>query len=208
MGGRPAGPSAYPHRRMRRLAYAAIALGLVAIVAIGLLQSGGAEEQGASAGVPAEEARERLAGSPPALAALHEQANELLPGGADAVQARLEELRGHPVVLNGWASWCGPCRYEFPFLQEAALELGTEVAFLGLDAGDVQADARTFLDEYPVAYPSYEDPDFKAVNALKAPRGLPFTIYYDADGEVAYIHQGGYSSKADLIADVRRYAMG
>jgi cytochrome c biogenesis protein CcmG/thiol:disulfide interchange protein DsbE len=193
---------------MRRLAYAAIALGLVAIVTIGLLQSGGGEGQQKSAGVPAAEARDQLAGAPPALAALHAQANELLPGGAPAVEARLEQLHGHPVVLNGWASWCGPCRFEFPFLQEASLELGRRVAFVGVDSADVSGDARAFLERYPVSYPSYEDADAKVVAALNAPRGLPWTMFFDAAGELAYLHQGGYSSKAALVADVRRYALG
>lgn len=192
---------------MRRLAYGAIALGLAAIVVIGLLQSGGGGEQ-RSATISTTEAQERLAGAPPALAALHAQANELLPGGADALRARLKELRGHPVVVNGWASWCGPCRYEFPFLQELSVELGTEVAFLGVDTLDVRADAREFLDEYPVSYPSYEDPDGKVAAALDAPRGLPWTIFLDERGEVSFVHQGGYADKQALLDDVRRYALG
>ena len=193
---------------MRRLAFAAIGLGLVAIVVIGLVQSGGGGGQPEPATISAQDAREALAGAPAPLAALHAQANELLPGGADAVQQRLEELRGHPVVLNAWASWCGPCRYELPYFQRVSVDLGKEVAFLGLDTGDVTDDARAFMDEFPVSYPSYEDPDNKAVTALKGPRGLPFTIFYEAGGDVAYVHQGGYATQERLEQDVRRYALG
>lgn len=193
---------------MRRLAYAAIALGLVAIVAIGLLQSKGTDGEQESAGVSAAEARERLAGAPPPLAALHAQANELLPGDDGALEARLRALRGHPVVVNGWASWCGPCQVEFPFFQAASLELGTEVGFIGLDVQDVAEDARGLLSRFPVSYPSIEDPRRENADELKYPKGLPFTAFYDAEGELAYLHQGQYASKAALIADVRRYALG
>jgi cytochrome c biogenesis protein CcmG/thiol:disulfide interchange protein DsbE len=193
---------------MRRLVFALIGLGLVAIVGIGLVQSDGGKGQPASAGISTQQARERLAGAPAPLQSVHAQANELLEGGPKAIRARLAELRGYPVVVNGWASWCGPCRYEFPFFQDVSVDLGKEVAFLGIDTGDNAGDARAFLRKFPVSYPSYEDPANKAVMALKAPRGLPFTLFYDAGGELAYMHQGGYATKERLEQDVRRYALG
>jgi cytochrome c biogenesis protein CcmG/thiol:disulfide interchange protein DsbE len=193
---------------MRRLVFALIGLGLVAIVGIGLVQSEGGKGQPAGAGISTREAQERLAGAPAPLASLHAQANDLLDGGTKAVRARLAELKGHPVVVNGWASWCGPCRYEFPFLQRVSVSLGKEVAFLGIDTGDNTGDARAFLKRFPVSYPSYEDPANKTVTALKAPRGLPFMLFYDARGELAYVHQGGYASEERLEQDVRRYALG
>src|SRR5919198_1949765 len=100
-----------------------------------------------------------LAGAPPPLARLHRQSNRLLGGGPKAFRARLRELRGHPVVVNKWASWCPPCRAEFTFFERQSLKRGREIAFVGVDANDNDADARKFLRVLPVSYPSYKDPD-------------------------------------------------
>ena len=146
-------------------------------------------------------------GSPPELAAIHAQASRLLDGGKSAFQARLAALRGHPIVVNKWASWCAPCRAEFPLLQQASVKLGRQVAFLGLDAQDNADNARSFLSKYPVTYPSYRDPDLKIAISMKgAPaQALPTTSFYDRRGRLVYSHPGPYSKEADLIADVRRY---
>jgi thiol-disulfide isomerase/thioredoxin len=147
-----------------------------------------------------------LAGAPPPLAGLYEQANEILPGELTAYEARIEELRGHPIVVNKWASWCGPCRAEFPFFQKLAAERGEEIAFLGIDGQDSDDAAATFLEELPVPYPSYSDPDLEISRSLDVEREFPSTIFYDADGEIAYVHRGGYQEEADLVADIDRYA--
>src|SRR5947208_7832468 len=64
-----------------------------------------------------------------ALRGVRAQANQLLGGGARAFRRRLAALRSHPVVVNQWASWCGPCRYEFPFFQRLATKYDRRVAF-------------------------------------------------------------------------------
>lgn len=147
-----------------------------------------------------------LAGSPPPLAALHAQANELLPGGTAAYEHRIAALRGYPVVTNVWASWCGPCRLEFPVLQKLAARYGKRVAFLGVNSQDSDDTAAQFLEEAPVPYPSYTDPDQEIASALKT-RGLPDTAFYDRSGEVVYLKIGPYDDPAELEADVRRYAL-
>ncbi len=147
-----------------------------------------------------------LAGSPPALAALHKQANDLLPGGAEAYEKRIAELRGYPVVVNVWASWCGPCRFEFPVLQKLSAKYGKRVAFLGVNTEDSDAAATTFLREEPVPYPSYTDPDKEIFDSLDAV-GLPDTAFYDKSGELVYLKQGPYAEDAELEEDVRRYAL-
>ena len=146
-----------------------------------------------------------LAGAPPQLAALYDQGDVLLDGGTDAFEHQLAELRGHPVVVNSWASWCGPCRFEFPFFQSQAAKRGKQVAFLGIDSADTDAQAETFLKELPLPYPSYKDPGKDIVDVVEAPF-LPSTTFYDAAGKRVYTHAGGYASEDDLAADIDKYA--
>lgn len=192
----------YVSRRSHRLAALALALGLL-IGACG----GSSGDPGASD--PASRHTDydaALAEAPPRLASLYAEGSELLDGGVRAYEARLERLRGFPVVVNKWASWCGPCRFEFPFLQELAAERGTEVAFLGINSKDSEDAARTFLERFPVPYPSFSDPDHELGNLLEEAREFPVTAFYDSEGELAFVHRGVYASKDDLAADIDRYA--
>ena len=111
-----------------------------------------------------------------------------------AFEKRLAALEGTPVVINKWASWCNPCRAEFPVFQQLATERGREIAFLGVNSGDSTEPARKFLAEYPVPFPSYLDPDEKIAREIRAPANYPVTVFVDARGETAFIHQGGYTS--------------
>lgn len=148
-----------------------------------------------------------LAGSPAPLAALHKQANELLPGGQDAYEKRIAALRGYPIVANAWASWCVPCRQEFPVLQKLSARYGKRVAFIGINSEDADDAATTFLEEAPVPYPSYTDPDKNIAESLGPFRGFPDTAFYNAKGELVFFKQGPYTNDADLEADVRHYAL-
>jgi cytochrome c biogenesis protein CcmG/thiol:disulfide interchange protein DsbE len=185
--------------RKLRIAGAALALAVVTIV---LAACGG--QEGSYGGRHPDYAR-ALAGAPGPLADLYAQANRLLPGGASAFRRRLATLRGYPVVVNKWASWCGPCRAEFPFFQSEAARLGKRVAFLGVDANDDAGAARTFLGELPLPYPSYTDPDQGIATLLKATIGFPATTFYDRGGKLIGVHVGEYRSQAQLAADLTRY---
>ena len=187
------------------------AAGLVAVLVIGLTQAGGGAETpdaNSAAGFDLERAREHLRGSPAPLAALHEQSNRLLGGGTAAFQKRMRALRGHPVVINKWASWCGPCRAELPILQKVATERGREIAFVGVNARDKRPAAVGFAGDYPTPYPSYEDPDEKIARALEVPANFPATVLIDAKGKTVLIHQGGYATSRDLEADIDKYLGG
>ena len=166
--------------------------------------AGCGEESEPPVAAPVQE--ERLAGAPAPLAALHQQANRLLPGGASAFRKRLRELKGYPVVVNKWASWCPPCRAEFPHFRNQAVKHAKTVAFLGVDSNDNDANARKFLRKLPVTYPSYRDPDSKVAAVFRGVQAFPVTAFYDRRGKLAYLHQGGYASERRLAQDIDRYA--
>jgi cytochrome c biogenesis protein CcmG/thiol:disulfide interchange protein DsbE len=185
------------------------ALAVVALLAVGLIQLADSPSS-SSETAPAltlAQVRARLAGSPPALAALHAQASEILPGGASAVHARIAGLHGYPLVIDKWASWCVPCQDERGALQRASVAYGRTVAFIGVDSADTSvADGRAFLRAVPVGYPSYYDRSGRLGTALVDSPFTPVTVFYDRAGS-EYIHQGPYPSAARLEADVRRYAL-
>jgi cytochrome c biogenesis protein CcmG, thiol:disulfide interchange protein DsbE len=136
------------------------------------------------------------------------ESGRLVGGGTAAFQRQLGLLKGTPVVVNQWASWCGPCRFEFPFFQSQAVKQGRRVAFLGLDVTDNASDARRFLEQFPQPYPSYTDTRGTIMQSLVPSSGLPNTVFFDAKGKQTFVHQGGYPSEARLAADIRRYALG
>ena len=188
---------------MRRVLYILAAVALVAIVVIGLGQAG--RDEAATPAAKAfdlDAAKQQLAGAPAPLAALYEQPNTILDSGFDK---RVKALEGHPIVINKWASWCRPCRAEFPIFQQVATERGKDVAFLGVNAGDKRPAAEKFLGERPLPYPSYEDPDEDIAEELKAAKFYPMTIFIDAKGKTAFIKAGEYTSRAELEADIDKY---
>ena len=93
----------------------------------------------------------------------------------------LSDLEGKPVVLNFWASWCGPCKDEAPLLRAAHEEYGDQVAFLGVDIRDAMSDALEFVDTYGLTYPSVRDEEMR-VYADYGLTGQPETFFIDADG--------------------------
>ncbi len=193
---------------MRNTLIAIAALVVTAAVVAGIVQAGASD--GATSAPPEPltlaEVSRPVAGAPPELAALRRRVNELAGGGKKALDAQLRALRGHPVVVNVWASWCEPCLHELPFLQRQAVERGAQVAFLGVNSGDNSADARRMGARFPMPYPSFEDPRQNVVGRYRA-LGLPVTAFYDARGELVTVHQGGYRTEAELSADIERYAL-
>jgi cytochrome c biogenesis protein CcmG, thiol:disulfide interchange protein DsbE len=186
---------------------ALIAAALLAALAIALPAAGcGAGSGGMDSGSEPPDYSEALAAAPPRLAALYENGNEILDGGLDAFERQLERLRGFPVVVNKWASWCGPCRAEFPHLQAQAAEHLDEVAFIGVDSDDSRDAAETFLRDHPVPYPSFFDPDLDIARSIDAEREFPATIFFDREGEIVNVRRGVYATEEELAADIRRYA--
>jgi len=144
-----------------------------------------------------EPPRATQAASPPA---------RFLDGGREAFEARIAKLRGRPVVVNKWASWCAPCRAEFPFFQRQAEKRADEVAFLGVNSNDNDADAEEFLREFPVPFPHFRDPKLEVAASFNGVQAFPVTAFYDSKGGLVFVHQGAYATEAKLAEDIDRYA--
>ena len=96
----------------------------------------------------------------------------------------LRELRGTPVVLNFWASWCVPCREEAPLLEQGWQRARDEgVLFLGLNMQDVRGDALRFLRRYGQTFPNVRDPSNATARRWGA-TGIPETFFISSRGEV------------------------
>lgn len=132
-------------------------------------------------------------------------ANRLLGGGEDAFRRRIADARGMPIVVNQWASWCGPCRAEFPFFQRLAERYRGKIAFLGVNARDSSDAARRFLSDYPTPYAHIEDPKAKVARLFRGGRAWPTTAFYDATGRLRFTHQGVYITEVALDHDIQRW---
>lgn len=103
-------------------------------------------------------------------------------GGAPVV---LAGLRGHPIILNFWASWCVPCREEAPQLEALWKEFGSRgLIVLGVDTQDLEAPGRAFLAQYRITYPNVRDPDGSVGRAFGT-TGVPETFFIGADGRIS-----------------------
>jgi thiol-disulfide isomerase/thioredoxin len=120
---------------------------------------------------------------------LPETADELPDSDPEQFVRLLEELRGTPVLVNFWGSWCPPCHQEMPGIVEAHGDFGDRVQFLGIDILDSRPDARAFIAEYGMAFPSLFDPP-DAIKDSLGRQGQPITLFYRANGEVFTSYTG------------------
>lgn len=116
-------------------------------------------------------------------------------------EVSLEALRGQPVVLNFWASWCGPCKLEHPVLEWGHRQYGTQARFLGVVFEDTEDNARGFLKQFGSSFSQLVDPRSRmAVDYGVA--GVPETYFIDSAGQIRGKHVGPISPR-ELTARLR-----
>lgn len=153
--------------RLRRLALSALVVGLA------LASAAACGRSGDDAGLPDVSLDSATGGDPVDLGALD-----------------------RPTVVNLWATWCAPCRAELPAFEAVHLDLGDQVAFLGVNVGEPADTARGLIDELGLTFDQVLDPESR-LNAELEIVQMPSTILVDASGDVVDIHTGALT-EADL----------
>ena len=110
---------------------------------------------------------------------------------------RLSQFKGKPVILNFWASWCGPCKSEMPDLEEAYKKYGEEIQFVILNMTDGSREtvesARRYIESAGYSFPVFYDKQQNGVIAYGI-SGVPVTFFIDADGYVKGVYSGAMSA--------------
>jgi thiol-disulfide isomerase/thioredoxin len=102
----------------------------------------------------------------------------------------LSSAQGTPVVLNYWATWCGPCRAEMPAIQKAAENYGERVHFVAVNQGEKPNIIAPFVEEFGLTFPIALDPDQAVGGDLYNVKGMPTTFFIDAEGTVQRVWMG------------------
>ena len=119
-------------------------------------------------------------------------------------RVRLADLRGKPVVVNFWASWCEPCKKELPRLEDAYRRYKGRVAFVGVNTTDFTGEAQKFVDRYDITFPVVRDANGRVL-AKYGGLPIPWTYFVDRNGRVAAYIRGEVT--ADALEDGLREAL-
>jgi thiol-disulfide isomerase/thioredoxin len=124
--------------------------------------------------------------------------------GSDASRD-LRQLAGRPMLINFWASWCGPCKIELPLLARAHREWGDRVDFLGIDVQDASSEAWKALTAAGVDYPQLEDPEGRSRTPFGWNSGLPLTLFVDARGRMVGTERTPFRTYPEVRAALHRH---
>ncbi len=153
---------------IRRFIGPVIAVALIALLAVGLLRP--------------REGNDPIVGQVAPTFTL-----ENIDGG----KIDLAQFKGRPVIVNFFASWCEPCKYEAPLLRQAVLTYGPKgVMFLGIAYNDKPADAKKFRDQYGLGFPMLLDDDQSRASVAYGLVGVPETYFINRAGQILERHKG------------------
>lgn len=108
----------------------------------------------------------------------------------DGEKVKLSDLKGHVVMINFWASWCGPCRQEMPLLNDIyASYKKAGFVLLGVNLDESAEDAKAFLKKTPVNFPVLIDSKGQVADLYKN-QAMPSSYFVDRKGDLVYLHQG------------------
>ena len=156
------------------------------------------EKNGSGTG---EAGREQSAGSSQADA-------KAAAGQGDSViefKPSMSELQGKPVIINFWATWCGPCVKEMPAFERLKDDFGDKIGIIAVNCGDDAETVKDFVEENGYTFPVVLDEEY-SISMLYPTNSIPYTVVLDAEGKVTHISTGALD--ADTMYERYKEALG
>jgi cytochrome c biogenesis protein CcmG/thiol:disulfide interchange protein DsbE len=124
----------------------------------------------------------------------------------DGQPVSLSDFLGKPVLINFWATWCNPCVYEMPFIQEVFDEWsGQGLVVLAINVGESSSKAETFMESHGLSFPVLLDIEGKVAEQYNVlAHGIPQTFLVDRDGVIKSMRMGAFTSKKSLEGSLKR----
>jgi cytochrome c biogenesis protein CcmG/thiol:disulfide interchange protein DsbE len=181
--------------RSMRLLLGAVAVGAVIVLVVLGLTSTSERDGGRGAPSSARAAALPGAGDP-------DKVLKDIPAGR--FPDVLERLRPRPVMVDFWASWCDPCRFEMPFITSLRAKYLGRIDFIGVNYQDGREPAAAFVREFKINFPSYRDPDGKIGDGQGGIIGMPTAIFLDGRGREIHRQTGAFATEAKMEEVLRR----
>lgn len=108
------------------------------------------------------------------------------------IKVNLSNFYGKPIVVNFWATWCGPCTSELPYFEEFYNEYKDDIHFLMVNSSDYVSDVKSFMKDNDYSFIVYYDNEYDASNTYGV-RSIPFTLFINSDGKIVNSHMGSMS---------------
>jgi peroxiredoxin len=119
----------------------------------------------------------------------------------DGKNVRLSDFKGKTVILNFWATWCGPCQYETPFFQAIHNERASKgVVVLGIDIKESSATVKKFTDLKGITFPILLDTEVKVAQQYCIPNVLPVTLFINPEGIIKARKVGAFRSQSEIVS--------
>ena len=123
----------------------------------------------------------------------------------DGTSITLSELQGKPVIINFWATWCGPCVKEMPAFERLKDDFGDKIGIIAVNCGDDAETVKDFVEENGYTFPLVLDEEY-SISMLYPTNSIPYTVVLDAEGKVTHISTGALD--ADTMYERYKEALG
>lgn len=179
-------------------------LALVLALCFALVACGGESDNGSKGGASGDAEEGQVSGTagedrPTGPVAAGDDYRDFTAILTDGSTFTLSDHEGSVILLNFWATWCGPCVGEMPAFPRLVEKYGDDLTLIAVDLGENAKDVESFLERNGYDFPVALDPD-GAVGSLYPTDGIPYTVLIGRDGKIASVHLG--ADKADIMFEV------